>query len=563
MCNVVEHSENPDQKCLQHRGSEFEVCSCRNGTTAFTFRRIFSFSVVCVLMAMARAALTSFVRRLRTTSVLQDSFLVHEQCSGILVNKSFERAHKGLFFSFPSIGSCRLELPGVPGAGVEGLRWSVGGESKQEGFVGFIRAFGSRSFATQSTQLRRLAKQPVKRDGPRPSGRPIRDRAMAGVTFRNLPKREGLASHSKSDTAGSRKSWKPRSFTNSGKKVDRSNVIKPRSFQDFQLRRRGFEDTEAEADVPAKRKRRVMRLHPSDQTNKRIVDDSPIDSPPAQPKTAATSDDGVLDDASSSQNAQFRAIQPLPEILRHIDTHLLGRRRLWEWRKGGYHQKLKAPLDDVPHGSKEGRLPIQETVFKHKLTFVAAAKVSRSLPSLGLPEIAFAGRSNVGKSSLINALTRQWGVVRTSDKPGMTQSVNFFTLGSRLCLVDLPGYGFAYAKEEAKEAWDDLVKEYVTTRNNLKRVCLLVDSKWGLKPRDEELIHLMENAHTNYQVVLTKTDILSPLDLARRATQIQEALKRHRNFVLPVVMVSSQTGGGLPHLRKALINLAVSGNNPT
>jgi len=293
------------------------------------------------------------------------------------------------------------------------------------------------------------------------------------------------------------------------------------------------------------------------------VDDSPIDSTPAQPKTAATSVDGVLDDASSSQNAQFRAIQPLPEILRHIDTHLLGRRRLWEWRKGGYHQKLKAPLDDVPHGSKEGRLPIQETVFKHKLTFVAAAKVSRSLPSLGLPEIAFAGRSNVGKSSLINALTRQWGVVRTSDKPGMTQSVNFFTLGSRLCLVDLPGYGFAYAKEEAKEAWDDLVKEYVTTRNNLKRVCLLVDSKWGLKPRDEELIHLMENARTNYQVVLTKTDILSPSDLARRATQIQEALKRHRNLVLPVVMVSSQTGGGLPHLRKALINLAVSGTNPT
>lgn len=234
---------------------------------------------------------------------------------------------------------------------------------------------------------------------------------------------------------------------------------------------------------------------------------------------------------------------------------------MWEWRKGGYYTKLKAPLDDVPHGSEEERLPIQETIFKRKLTFVAAAKVSHSLPSLDLPEIAFAGRSNVGKSSLINALTRQWGVVRTSDKPGMTQSVNFFTLGTRLCLVDLPGYGFAYAKEAAKEAWDDLVKEYVTTRNNLKRVCLLVDSKWGLKPRDEELIHLMENAQTKFQVVLTKTDILPPLDLARRATQIQEALKHHRNFVLPVVMVSSQTGGGLPHLRKTLVNLALPGSN--
>jgi GTP-binding protein EngB required for normal cell division len=89
-------------------------------------------------------------------------------------------------------------------------------------------------------------------------------------------------------------------------------------------------------------------------------------------------------------------------------------------------------------------------------------------------------------------------------------------------LVDLPGYGFAYAKEEIKDAWDDLVKEYVTTRKGLKRVCMLVDARWGLKPRDEELLYLMDNAQTKFQIVLTKTDVLSPIDLARSATQIQQ-----------------------------------------
>jgi len=124
-------------------------------------------------------------------------------------------------------------------------------------------------------------------------------------------------------------------------------------------------------------------------------------------------------------------------------------------------------------------------------------------------------------------------------------------------LVDLPGYGFAYAKEEIKDAWDDLVKEYVTTRKGLKRVCMLVDARWGLKPRDEELLYLMDNAQTKFQIVLTKTDVLSPIDLARSATQIQQALKGHRCLVLPMMMVSSQTGAGIPYLRKVLGSLAL------
>jgi len=231
--------------------------SCRNGTAAFAFRRKFWFSVACGLIAMAKAAVVAFARRLRTTSVLQDSFLAHERRRGILENESFGQVHNGLVFSFPSIGSCRRELHGVPASGRDALRWRVGGESKQEDFTGCIRALVTRSFATRGTQLRRLAKQPVKRDGPRPGGRPIRDRAMVRVTGRgNFQRTEGSASHSNSDAAGFRKPWNPRhldaprSFANSEKRLDRSNVFRPRSFKDFQLRRRGFEDTEAEGRLP-------------------------------------------------------------------------------------------------------------------------------------------------------------------------------------------------------------------------------------------------------------------------------------------------------------------------
>ena len=105
-----------------------------------------------------------------------------------------------------------------------------------------------------------------------------------------------------------------------------------------------------------------------------------------------------------------------------------------------------------------------------------------------------------------------------------------------MCLVDLPGYGFAYAKEEVKEAWEELVKEYVSTRLGLKRVCLLIDTKWGMKPRDHELIDLMERAQTKYQIILTKTDTVFPIDVARRAMQIEENLKTYKSVVQPVVL---------------------------
>ncbi|KAI3753766.1 hypothetical protein L2E82_25828 [Cichorium intybus] len=169
-----------------------------------------------------------------------------------------------------------------------------------------------------------------------------------------------------------------------------------------------------------KRKRRLIRVeYPNDTANKRFDD-----TPPTIDNTTVTEQKEDLDteeNTEMSKNAQFRAIQPSPSIISFVNENLLGRRREIEFKKAGYNIELSSPLDNIPFSTSPERERIEESVFRNKLTFFAAAKVSSSFPSPDLPEIAFAVRSNVGKSSLLNSLTRQWGVARTSDKPGLTQ----------------------------------------------------------------------------------------------------------------------------------------------
>jgi len=204
----------------------------------------------------------------------------------------------------------------------------------------------------------------------------------------------------------------------------------------------------------------------------------------------------------------------------------------------------------TPAEIESGRL-----LFTAGWRFVAAAPALAALPPMQGVEIAFAGRSNVGKSSLINALTNQRSLARTSRTPGRTQELIFFSAGGPLTLVDMPGYGYAQAPKTKVADWTALIHGYLRGRTSLARVYVLVDARHGLKPPDDEVFHTLDAAAVSYQVVLTKADQVEAEDLRLRALTTAHVLERRPAAFPIVITTSARTGAGLAELRAAIARL--------
>jgi GTP-binding protein len=201
-------------------------------------------------------------------------------------------------------------------------------------------------------------------------------------------------------------------------------------------------------------------------------------------------------------------------------------------------------------------------LFAGPCEFVYAAARADGLPPVGAPEIAFAGRSNVGKSSLINALTGRAGLARTSRTPGRTQELIFFELNGKARLVDMPGYGYAAVDKAKSASWRELARDYLRGRPSLARAFVLVDGRHGLKESDHETMGVLDAAAVSYAVVLTKGDEVKAAERSARIAATLDALRKHVAAYPEVMLTSARTGEGVPALRAHIARLIAERGGP-
>ena len=216
--------------------------------------------------------------------------------------------------------------------------------------------------------------------------------------------------------------------------------------------------------------------------------------------------------------------------------------------------------EDLDPGADPERAERARKLFSGPIAFLKSAPALKFLPGMDAPEVAFAGRSNVGKSSLLNALTNRKGLARASNTPGRTQELNYFEVGTpaQIRLVDMPGYGFAEAPKDMVKRWRFLINDYLRGRQVLKRTLVLVDARHGLKDVDREVMTMLDKAAVNYNVVLTKADKIKASTLAATLDAVRLEAAKHPASHPTLFVTSSETGMGIAELRTAILEAALT-----
>jgi GTP-binding protein len=204
----------------------------------------------------------------------------------------------------------------------------------------------------------------------------------------------------------------------------------------------------------------------------------------------------------------------------------------------------------------KGALKKGNLLFAQECKFLRPVRTFEDLPPTKLPEIAFAGRSNVGKSSLMNALTNRKTLARVSNTPGRTREINLFDLGGKLTLADLPGYGYARVSKAMSADWRRLIETYLRGRPQLRRVCLLIDGRHGANENDRTMMEILDEAAASFLVVLTKIDKLKPTEVVEAVNAAATLAKKHAAAHPDVMATSADTKAGIPELRAHLADLA-------